>query len=299
VLKGPIGTQYTVIATNDRKKMIVTQSENIHTFLSTRLSEKIFLLNFGEASPREVGKGISPSLHLEDNWISYFDPYQRIIHFEHTTNSALKFSLKLNNKINPYFIPQVVMVDESTLYYTDISDNGNYGLIEYKRNIDKSELIFKATSITQRLEINKCNDNFILSELPMPFTNENTTISFLKINNVKNITNREKAYSSDLNDLGHITCDYVTGSIYFIKNTGKEKLSYFDIASLNLNTKKLDVLTDLKTITTIINMDGLIISFDRGKYLIIKGNDTDFKNIDSLKKVVPNKEPTSEIKKAE
>jgi hypothetical protein len=106
-------------------------------------------------------------------------------------------------------------------------------------------------------------------------------------------------YSSDLNDLGHITCDYVTGSIYFIKNTGKEKLSYFDIASLNLNTKKVDVLTDLKTITTIINMDGLIISFDRGKYLIIKGNDTDFKNIDSLKKVVPIKEPISEIKKSE
>jgi hypothetical protein len=279
--------------------MIVTQSENIHTFLSTRLSEKIFLLNFGEASPREVGKGISPSLHLEDNWISFYDPYQRIIHFEHTTNSALKFSLKLNNKINPYFIPQVVMVDESTIYYTDISDNGNFGLIEFKRNIDKSELIFKANSPTQRLEINKCNDNFILSELPMPFSNENTTISYVKTNNVKDIAKREKVYSSDLSDLGHITCDYLNGSIYFIKNTGKDKLSYFDIATLNLNTKKVEVLTDLKTVSTIINMDSLIITFDRGKYLIIKGNDTDFKNIDSLKKVVPNKEPTIENKKPE
>ncbi len=281
ILKSNMGTQYTLYSTPAKKKILISQDSNFNTFLSTRMKEKIFVINYGESFPREVGQGISPRLHVEDNWISYYDPYEKIIFFEHSTNYALKFSIKINNRINPYFIPQVVMLDENTVLYTDLGESGNPGLIIYKRNLGTSEILYKQDSPMVKFEINLCRGKILFSEFGIYHSKLGSKISILgdKDNLIKNQSN---IYSSTFDDIGHTTCDYQNDLIYFVKNTGDLKNDFYEIAELNFKDKKTQILTDLKYSTTLINMDGLILTFDKGKYLIVKG-EVDLKNVDMLK----------------
>lgn len=281
LLKGPMGTQYTIYATPTRNKLLFTQNENIHTFLSLRNKERIFVSNFGESNIREVGMGISPRLLLEDNWISYYDPYTYILSFEHATNYALKFAIKLNNRINPYFIPDVVMLDDNSVIYSDLGENGNYGLIKYNRASQTSDIIFKAESPANKLELRFCNGKLFLGEIGIGGSDIGTTISELP-NDLKDIKNKNIIYRSTLNDLGNITCDYFNNNLYFIRNVGSRQVPLNEIVELNVNTKALNTLTDLKNITSIINMDGIILTTEKGKIIIVKG-ENEFKNADRLK----------------
>jgi hypothetical protein len=284
VLKAPIGTQYVLSATPTRKKILIYQSQNFHTFLSLRMKQKIFLVNYGEGIAREVGDGISPRLQFNDNWISYYDPAVHTIYFEETSNGDLRFAIKLNNRINPYFVPEVVMTDENTVYYTDLGENGNPGLVVYKRSLATSELIKTLQTVTSKIEIAKCKNNLIYGEFGIMSSGNGTIVSSLSlpINDNKLFLKTDKIYSSDLDDIGHLSCDFESDEVYFVKNYGNKTVPSYDIADLNYSDKTLTRLTDLKSVTTIVNMDGALLSMDRGKYLFIK-NEADYKTTDMLK----------------
>ena len=53
----------------------------------------------------------------------------------------------------------------------------------------------------------------------------------------------------------------------------------------------------MKTISNIINMDGILITQEKGKYYIVKG-DVDYKNIDTLK-AKPDSAPTKKLEDKE
>lgn len=300
VLKGPLGTQYTIFSTPARKKIVILKNESFHTFYSLRLKEKIYISNFGEANTREIGEGISPALHLNDNWISFYDPFQHIINFENTINGALKFSIRLNNRINPYFIPQVIMTDENTVYYTDLGETGTPGLIEFKRNTNKSEIILKNNSVTTRTELILCHNKMIYAEFGIAKSPVGSQVfsSELPLKDSNSFKSKLQLYSSDLNDLGHLTCDFKDSLVYFIKNVGSRENPAFDIYQLNIEDKKLIQISDMKYVTSIINMDGTLLTLDKGHYLVIN-SETDFKTIDVLKKAVINKEQEKEFSEEE
>jgi hypothetical protein len=281
VLKGEIGTSYTLFASSARKKIIILRNPNFNNFYSLRAKENIYIANYGENSPREIGAGLSPTLLLDDSWLSYYDPYTKILNFENTTNSALKFSIKLNNRLNPYFVPQVVMSDDNTVYYTDLSEAGIYGILEFKRNTAKSEIIYKAPNPMSKIEICLNQDQLILGVFGIHFSKAGSSISKLPLP-FKDISKRESIYTSDLNDLGHLVCDFDKENIAFIKNTGDKNTPGHDIAGLNTTDKKLTFLSENKNISNIINMDGILLTQVKGKYYIAKG-DVDYKNLDTLK----------------
>lgn len=281
IMKGQLGTEYTLFATPARKKIVILQNPNFHNFYSLRAKLNIFLLNYGEVTPVEVGAGISPTLLLGDTWLSYYDPYSKILNFENTANMALKFSIKLNNRINPYFVPKVIMSDENTIYYTDLSENGAVGVLEFKRSTSKSEIIFKATSPMIKAEI--ClNQNFlVLGLFGIHMAKEGSSITRAALP-LQDFSKRENLYTSDLNDLGHLVCDFEKDNIAFIKNYGNTSTPSYDIANLNTLDKKITALSELKTVTNIINMDGTLLTQEKGKYYIVKG-EVDYKNVDILK----------------
>lgn len=281
MIKGEIGTEYTLFATPARKKIAIIQNLNFHNFYSLRAKLNIFLANYGESSAREVGTGISPTLLLGDEWLSYYDPYTKILHFENTINSVLKFSIKLNNKINAYFIPKVAMSDDNTVYYTDLNEDGVVGILEFKRNTSKSELIFKAPSPMVRAEICINQEHLYIGIFGIHFSKNGSSISKVPLP-LKDFSKRENLYSSDLNDLGHIICDLNNDNVMFIKNNSINGSHAYDVVSLNLINKKISPLTEQKTISNIVNMDGTLITQEKGKYFIVKG-ETDFKGMDSLK----------------
>jgi hypothetical protein len=285
MVKGELGAQYTVIASPSKQKVVVTQSESYHNFYSLRAKEKIFLTNFGDTVLKEVGMGSAPKLHLKDTWLSYYDYYSKILSFEHTTNSAIKFTIKLNNRINPYFSPQVEMSDENTVYYTDLSETGNVGLLEFKRNLGKSELIFKSTTPMIKAEICLHNNQLVMGLFGLNFSKEGTNITRSPLP-ITDFSKRQNIYSSPVNDIGQLVCNFSEKEITFIKNYGSNDLASTDLVDLNPETKELKLLSELKTITSVINMDGTLLALDKGKYYIVKGN-TDYKNIDSLKALPP------------
>ncbi len=281
ILKGEIGTEYTLFATPARKKIIVLQNLNFHNYYSLRAKLNIFLLNYGESTPREIGTGINPTLLLGDSWLSYYDPYSKILNFENTANASLKFSIKLNNKINPYFIPKVLMSDDNTIYYTDLSEDGVAGVLEFKRSTSKSEIIYKAISAMAKVEICLNQNQLILGVFGIHFSKLGSSISAAPLP-LQDFSKRENLYTSELNDLGHLVCDFDKGNIVFVKNYGSANLPEHDIANLNTSDKKITPLSELKTVSNIINMDGTLLTTDKGKYYIVKG-DVDYKNIDTLK----------------
>lgn len=281
MLKSEVGTEYNLIASPARKKILILQNPNYHNFYSVRAKQKIFIVNFGESNPREVGSGTSPKLLLNDEWLSYYDSYAKLLSFEHTTNSALKFSIRLNNRINPYFIPSVVMSDENTVYYTDLGENGAVGLLEFKRNTAKSEILFKAQTPMVKAEICIISDQLILGLYGIHGSNQGTNLSKAALP-LQDFNKREQIYKSENNDLGHLVCDYNKERFAFIKNFGSSTNPAYDIAEFELPSKKINPLSELKTVSNIINMDGTLLTQERGKYFIVKG-ETDYKNVDSLK----------------
>ena len=285
MLQGQIGTQYTLIGTSARKKIVVMQNQIFHTFYSLRAQQKIFLLNFGDTTLKEVGMGSAAALHMNDNWLSYYDYYLKTITFENTANAALKFTIKLNNKINPYFTPQVVMSDENTIYYTDLSESGAVGLLQFQRNTGKAEIIFKANTPMLKAEICLHNNALVMGLFGINYSTEGSSISQVPLP-INDFTKREIIYSSSVNDFGQMVCDFSKETITFIKNFGTNERYNTDLVDLNPQTKSITLLSEMKTITSIINMDGTLLALDKGKYFIVKGN-TDYKNIDSLKALPP------------
>jgi hypothetical protein len=281
MLKSTIGTEYNIFASPSRKKILVTQNPNFHNFYSLRAKEKIYILNYGESTPREVGYGVSPQLLLNDQWISYYDPYTKVISFENTTNSALKFSIRLNNRINPYFIPNVLMSDDNTIYYTDLGENGTVGLLKFERNTAKSEIVFNAKTPMIKAEICLSDDKLILGLFGIHGSQQGTILSASPLP-LKDFDKRETIYKSELNDTGHLLCNYDKKNIAFIKNFGSVNNPSYDIAELEVASKKLTPLSEIKTISNIINMDGTLLTQERGKYYIVKG-EADYKSVDSLK----------------
>lgn len=281
LIKGQADTQYTVIAGDEHKKIIISQDENFHNYFSLRNPENIFLADYGSLTLHKIGKGLSPRLHLQDTWLSYYQPSSQILTFENTVNSALKFSIRLNNKMNPYFIPDVVMPYENTVYYTDLSDTANPGIVEYRRSTHKTALIYQAKTPLMKLELCYSHSSLFLIEMGINSSTVGSTISQYDLP-FKTLQDKSIIYNSALNDLGHLVCNYSKDSVYFIKNVGTANISLYDIAEVNLDTKKLSILSDFKNSTSLFNMDGTLLTFDNGSYFILKGK-ADFKTIDSLK----------------
>ncbi len=281
VIKGELGAEYTLFATPHRFKIAVIQNNNFQNFISMRAKQNIYLITYGEASYRKVGLGISPKLHVKDMWISYYDSYEKTIFFENTVNSVLKFSIKLYNKINPYFIPQVVMTDEDTVYYTDLNENGNPGLIQYKRSANKTNVLFKANHPSLKLEVCQLDSQLIFASFGIRSSSDGTSMSRLPLSS-DDFSKREIFYQSDQNDIGHLICNLDNSQVYFIKNYGSKTAPVFEAASIDTGTKNITMLTELKYVTNLINMDGNLLTLEKGKYFIVKGQ-TDYKTIDSLK----------------
>ena len=163
--------------------------------------------------------------------------------------------------------------------------------------MDKSDVVYKSLSPLRKIEIKKCQNHFFLAEFGLSNSGEGSTISL--IDNLESFSTSNKIYSSNLDDFGHLTCEDHANSLFFLKNTTTNSVSGSEIAELNFETKQVKVLTDLKNVTSIINMDGIILTYDNGKYYIIKGN-ADYKSVDSLKKdspLLPTSKKVDETKK--
>ena len=281
ILQGNPGTNYTLSATTARKKILIVQNAHFHDYLSVRQGDKIYTVNYGEETPQFIAEGVDPKLHLNDEWISYFSAKSRELNLQNISNSVLSFQLKLNNIRNPYFQPFVAMIDSGTVLYTDLNEIGITGLLLFNRKENKSSLIAKVDRADQVFDF--ClNDKFLYRlERGINDSTFGTRLHQYPRTDFK-LENGVLLYQSSFNDLGQLDCHAQADKVYFIKNTtDKADDGRYEVASLTLSSKKVDVLSDLNFATQMINLDGRILIPYRGQYYVIIG-DSDLTEEDRL-----------------
>lgn len=290
------GSQFSMISSPARRKIIISQNEHYNSYFSLRNNLKLFVINYGKFDVKTIGEGTYPKLHLTDEWLSFFDSTEKTLTFQNLDNNILKFKIKLNNNINPYFVPQVVMSDEDTIYYTDLSANGEVGLLKHSRSTGKTDILLKTRSPNLRAEICINNNDLFFAQYGTNNTKLGTTISKIKVP-FPDFSKRELIYQSSEDDLGQLICNHTNGFVYFIKKYPTAAGFETDAVEVNITTKELKLISELKTLTSIINMDGTLLALNKGKYFIAKGN-FDFKNVDSLGSLPP-ESATESIKEME
>lgn len=280
VLGSEPGTNYQIISSPARRKMIVIQQDSFHKYLSVRQMKNIYKIDFGGQGARKIGIGIDPKLHGEDEWVSVFHPISKSIKFTNLKSNALSFELRIKNSFNPYFTPQVIMPNKNTILYTDLNKEGIPGILYYDKITKETSVIYKGNNPATKLEICMNGENIFLGEFGLDKLFSGSSISLLKANAI-DFSKRELLYESPLNDVGNIDC---SSSLLFVKNLKKEKgkLSY-ELVEFSMETKKTKVLSDINFASHVINMDGVMLLPHLGKYYVVKGN-SDFTKTDLLKR---------------
>jgi hypothetical protein len=282
ILKGQVGTQFAIHASAKSKKLIITKDETFHTYLGLRHLKKIYVTDVGSESVEEVGEGLSPKLHLDDTWMSWFNPYSRKIKFINIKSPTLTFQIQIRNVLNAYFFPEVVMLDDKNTLYTDINNKGIPAILKYNRRDKKVNVIFKSSSVSQRIELCKNKTHFFVAEFGFNNSPRGSIIAKTALKDF-NIDRAEIVYQSRQNDFGNIICNFKQDHLYFIKNISKIGGRFeSEVNAFNHIKKASRIISDLKYVSQLIFMDGRLLVPFRGDYYVLEG-DTDLTKIGQLK----------------
>ena len=123
-------------------RLAIESIPNAHNELSLVKNHKVFVVDYGNSVAREVGLGRGSRLHLRDEWISYYNIIDKVIHIVNLITQK-KYEIKLSRKGNPFFIPDVEMVSQRSILYTDINENGYSALVGFDLTTSKSNIIYK------------------------------------------------------------------------------------------------------------------------------------------------------------
>ncbi len=270
VSKGDPGTNYLIFSSPARKTLLFTKDESFLNFMSQREANTIFKMGFGKKNAEKIGYGTNPKLHLDDTWCSYFNTQENSIFFQNLLSDALKFKIKINNTINPYFIPQVEMLDKDTVVFTDLSKEGIPGISVFSRSNKGSNLLLKGTSPFEKIELCLKDDNLLIGSFGFESSKSGSSIDLIPIKKLK-LENKTNIYKSDKQDIGNLVCDFGKDMIYFIKNFSSNINQVFEVVSFNLSNKEEKRLTNLLNATQIFTMDDKLLLSAFGKTYVLAG----------------------------
>lgn len=286
VIKGVPGTNYLISSSPTRKTLLFTMDQNYFDFMSQREANTIYKMGFGKKDPQKIGYGLDPKLHLEDSWASYFNIQENAINFQNLMSDALKFKIVINNPINPYFIPQVVMIDKDTVLYTDLSQKGVPAISLFKRSEKKSQLLFKGASPFEKIELCIKDSNLVVGQFGFEKSKRGSSIDLIPLKDLRESV-KKNIYQSAKNDIGNLVCDFDSDNIYFIKNFSTNLNQVYEVASLNINTKEEKKLTEILNATQILSMDDKLLLNAFGKTYVLAGRSNYQK--DEFEKETPKK----------
>ena len=222
---------------------------------------KIFLLNIKTEKIEEIGAGVSPQFHLNGQWISWYLPQMRVIQFVFLDDRDIKFQIKLNPKVDPYFNPQSIMLNQNQLIYTDSNLQDQVALIFMDRMTQKPEIIRTASHPGHKMDLCQNSSGIFLGDFSLLNSNPESKIFKLDETNPKDFAKFKTMYESASNDLGQLTC-YSKGSLFFIKSTQAPNQQWpsNDIVQIIPETKESVSRTNWGDITQIIAMGNLLLT---------------------------------------
>jgi hypothetical protein len=241
-------TQYQIQSTS-KGNIIILKDDSFFERLNIRKDFTIFLSKVGSYQITEVGKGKSPSFHLDDTWLSFFQAENKNIHIHFLPIKEKKFKIQLNNTTNPYFLPQTAMLDPENIYYTDLNNSGVQSIIKFNVLNKDFSLQFRSKSIAHKIEMKVCNNKLYIGEFQLLNEKMDNTIYLFEPNK----SNFKKIYNSQSYHIGQLTCSHKENALFFIKQVGKSNNT--EIFKLSLKDYQLKQYSDLKTVNHLYKMD--------------------------------------------
>lgn len=271
VLGGKLGTNYTIYSSAKRDRLLILKNDNYHTFFSTRYLGEIYVIKFGGNKAKRLEDGIAPQLHLNDNWMSSYNPYKNTILFQKTRTPQIQFRIKIGNKLNPYFIPEIVMINKNTVIYSDINDKGFPGIIKYTRHDNQLKAIYKVPTINKKIELCSRKGQLIVGEFGLDNGEPHSTV-FSIPQRTLDMRERVTLYESKKNDIGNMICSVPGDDIFFVKRVVEPlKNDRHEVAKLDVKLNKLEIISNLSNVGQIVNMDSKLIVPYQGKYYVLVG----------------------------
>ncbi len=278
VIKKEKNTQYLAHASSTQKRLAIEVDATHFSHMNLRKNHEIYVALFGKkGNATKIADGVNPQLHLEDQWLSYYDLQQRIIYF-HNFSTDLKDkkkrTIKMSHHLNPYHIPDIVMLTPNDVLYTDINKSGHMALLLYSFVEGSFTTVYKTKKPGNKIDYCTLKNKIIIGEFPFNGVQSESAIVGVDIFNNK-FKNFISYYSSKMGDLGNLKC--LNKKVYFIKTISKDNTlndKNTEVASLDLASKEIKIESKLEKVSQITVMGEKLIASRKGKYYLIYGQNT-------------------------
>ena len=272
IFKASKNTEYQVVGSEAKKQVLFTVNETALTQMSFNKNLKIFSVDIkGETTPQELGFGVDPQIHMNDQMASFYSPLDRKLHIINLADTSLKKEIQLQS-VQSFWRPLHFVITPNDVIYTDINQKGHQALLMYSFVENSFKTIFKASSNSHKLEACISDNNLMVGEFSLTNYYSPSRIFAIPLYNNPNFLKKKLIYSNTFSDIGQMTCH--NKSIFFIKTVAfNEKLNApkTEIVKLLLETNKLDVLSSNSDFNQIIKMGDTILTLYREKYFLIEG----------------------------
>ena len=240
VAQNPPNTNYQIIASPAAQHLIIATILPGHAIFDLGAMPLVFVAN-GTTQTYPLTPGVDPRLHLRDQWMSSYDPATRRLTFENLTNRIIKFTINLRNHQHSFFRPEVVMLDEDHIIYTDLNEQGLIGILHLHRPTGKSTIIWKAEFATQSIELCWDQNQLFIGERQHLSTRPSSKIMAINKDELLQQVDPKitTLYQSPLLDLGHLVCDLEVNQVVFIKNTSQNGRTSYEGAVVDKNASSV------------------------------------------------------------
>jgi len=282
------GTNFLVSGSRFKNRLIIESVPRLNRELNVNKLHNISVIGRGKIQLTNIGEGITPKLHLNDEWISYYIPSQKKIVIQNVLTQKKHF-IQLAIKTNLFFRPAVEMINDQAVLFTDLSEQNNITLQQYNLSTKKNIIIYRSSQNATRMEICSNKDYLAFGEFPFDQVQRSSQILFIQLSKTSNLAGYETFYKSENPDIGHMIC--LKDKIYFIKTINfQKKINYktTEVAKINLKNKNIEIISQLRNVSRLIEMDDRILIPFRGEYFVVEG-EHNFGE-DKLKEVAREKE---------
>jgi len=265
ILKGKPGTNYAITSSDDRKTLLISQTISLYDYYSLRRDANIYTSKLATPSSTFVGLGISAKFHGNDEWVSFYTPNEHTIKIVNVKNSTIKFNIILKNKLNPYFIPQIIMKSNGVFYYTDINDNGQEGILSFDKTSQKISSFYTCNNSYDGIELLVYKDRIFAGKFPKIRNKESAIMVFEPNGKINEI------YNSPYTDFGKMVI--LDDELFFIKTIlDPKKKEFSDVFSIDLQDQSEPLQeSELNFVTQFVLMDGALFVAFRGDYFVVRG----------------------------
>jgi hypothetical protein len=254
-----------------RQRLVIESIPNEHNENNLMKVNKIMTIDWGNSQTKEIGFGLDARLQLQDEWITFYLPDDRTITVKNIITQK-SYLIRLSPKTHPFFRPEVAMVNDETIVYTEINEKGYAALLQYNLITQKATILYKSSQTATRIELCQTKGYLGVGEFPFEGINRGSSISIIKLGTGINLAGLTNIYKSVDNDTGNMVC--LDKSIYFVKTMRQNKklsVRTTEAVKLDLATSKIEVKTEFGSVAQIINMDGTILIPFRDDFYVLEG----------------------------